>query len=82
MLQMATPQRKKVEANRRSSFLENIRKEAEREEEKKKEKQQKQKGFNAAAPLLSSVVSVSISLSHQERNLLNLVRGKRVMEAS
>lgn len=64
MLQMATPQRKKVEANRRSSFLENIRKEAEREEEKKKEKQQKQKGFNAAAPLLSSVVSVCPSLCH------------------
>ena len=40
---MATPQRKQVEANRRSSFLENIRKEAEREEEKKKEKQQQQK---------------------------------------
>ena len=45
MLKMATPQRKQLEANRRSSFLENIRKEAEKEEEKKKEKQQKQKGF-------------------------------------
>ena len=38
-VQMATPQRKRVEAERRSSFLENICMEAKKEEEKKKKRE-------------------------------------------
>ena len=57
---MATPQRKQVEANRRSSFLENIRKEAEKEEEKKKEKQQhKQKGLLPQLKMIKDNIMLS-----------------------